>query len=124
MRRACAGRLEPREVSGLVLVPLRHDDPPVRVVEVRPRELAALNAELELRQVRAGEMVREIGRRELKVAADQAQRLEHQRASRVFTHRPASGVPAPLQDSLTQRREINVLLEKLDYLLHSAVLGS
>ena len=57
-------RLEPRQVGGLVLVPLRHDDPPVRVVEVRPLELAALDAELELRQVRAGEMVREVGRRE------------------------------------------------------------
>ncbi len=61
-------RLKPREVRSLVLVPLPHDDLPVRVDDVRPRELAPLNAQLELRQVRAGEMVRQIGRREPKRA--------------------------------------------------------
>ncbi len=47
-------RLEPREMRSLVLVPLPHDDLPVRVDDVRPHKLAALNAQLELRQVRAG----------------------------------------------------------------------
>ena len=82
-----AGRLEPREVGGLVLVPLGHDDPPVRVVEVRPLELAALNAELELRQVRAGEMVREVGGREPERAVS---RESHHRSIEVDAGRPGS----------------------------------
>ena len=59
-------RLKRREMRSLVLVPLPHDDLPVRVDDMRPRELAPLNAQLELCQVRAGEMVRQIGRREPK----------------------------------------------------------
>ena len=38
-----------------MLVPLVHDDPAVGVVDVRPRELPAMHAELELRQVRDAE---------------------------------------------------------------------
>ena len=62
-----------------MLVPLPHDDLPVRVVDVRPRELAALDEELELRQVRAGEVVRQIGRREPKRAViRESHHLEYQ----------------------------------------------
>ena len=62
------GALDPREVSVLVLVPLAHDDLPVRVVYVGPRKLPALHPQLELRQVRASKMVRQIGGREPKRA--------------------------------------------------------
>ncbi len=51
-----------------MLVPLVHEDPAVRVVEHRPLELAAHDAKLELRQVRAGEVVRQVGGREPKRA--------------------------------------------------------
>ena len=60
--------LEPSEVRSLVLVPLPHDDLPVRIDDVLPLEFPPLNAQLELRQVRAGEVVRQIGRREPKRA--------------------------------------------------------
>ena len=51
-----------------MLVSLRAEDLPVRVVEERPLELGALHAQLELRQVRARQMVRQVGRREPKRA--------------------------------------------------------
>ena len=66
VRDALAAVDESRQVSGLVLVPLLQDDPPVRVVQVRPRELAALDAELELRQVRV------VQGTDIRVAADTA----------------------------------------------------
>ena len=56
--------VEPREVRGLVLVALAADEVAVRVVDVRPLELAALHLQIQVRQVRAGEMRREIGGRE------------------------------------------------------------
>ena len=56
-----ATRLEPREIGRLVLLPLSPDHVDSRVVRVRPPELAALDGEVEVRQVRAGEVVREIG---------------------------------------------------------------
>jgi hypothetical protein len=61
--RPALGR-EAREVRRLVLVALAADEVAVRVVHVRPLELAALHAELEVRQVRAGEVGREVGRGE------------------------------------------------------------
>ena len=51
-------------VRGLVLVPLAADEVAVRVVHVRPLELAALDLEREVRQVRAGQVGREVGGRE------------------------------------------------------------
>ena len=58
-------RLEPREVGSLVLVALAADQVDVRVVGVRPLELARVTtASVEVRQVRAGEVVREVGRGE------------------------------------------------------------
>jgi hypothetical protein len=71
-----AGRFEPREMCSLVLVPLAHDDLPVRIDDPRALELPAHDAELELRQVRAREVIREVGGREPK------------RAVRRKTHRP------------------------------------
>src|ERR687896_96908 len=57
---ARALRDKPSEVSSLVLVPLAHDDLPVRVYDKGPYELPALNAKLELREVRAREVVGQI----------------------------------------------------------------
>ena len=57
-------RLEPREVGVLVLVALAEDQVAVRRIEVRPLELAARDGEREPRQVRAGEVGREVGGRE------------------------------------------------------------
>ena len=56
--------LEPRQVGGLVLVPLAEDEVAVRRLELRLDDLAARRSERERRQVRAGEVVREIGRGE------------------------------------------------------------
>ena len=56
------------EEGRLVLVALAADELAVRVVAVRPHELAALDGDLELRQVRAGEIVRQVGGREAKRA--------------------------------------------------------
>ncbi len=55
---------EPREVRGLVLVALAADEVAVRVVHARPLELAALHLQVQVRQVRAGEVPREVGGRE------------------------------------------------------------
>jgi hypothetical protein len=66
-------------MRGLVLVPLPHDELAVRVVDEGPRELAALDEELELRQVRAGEMVRQISRRKPKRAV--SRESHHQEVS-------------------------------------------
>ena len=55
---------EPREVRRLVLVTLAADEVAVRVVDVRPLELAALHLQVQVRQVRAGEVRREVGGRE------------------------------------------------------------
>jgi hypothetical protein len=75
-------RLEPREVGGLVLVPLPHDDLPVRINDLRPLELAAHNAELELGQVRAREVVREVSGREPQGAVrGETHRSEYQQMS-------------------------------------------
>ena len=56
--------LEPRQVGGLVLVPLAEDQVAVRRLELRLDELPARGRERERRQVRAGEMGREVGRGE------------------------------------------------------------
>ncbi len=53
--------LEPREVGRLVLVPLPEDQVAMRRVQVRPLELAAHDTDRERRQVRAGEVRREVG---------------------------------------------------------------
>ena len=72
--------LEPRQVRRLVLVALVADEVAVRVVDERPLELAALHAELELRQVRAGEVVPEVGRGEQQRAVvGESHHLEYQR---------------------------------------------
>ena len=62
---------EPREVRSLVLVALAADEVAVRVVHVRPLELAALHLQVQVRQVRAGE-VRPRGRRERGAACRQS----------------------------------------------------
>ncbi len=59
-----SGRLETGEVRLLVLVPLPEDEIAVRGVEVRLLELAARDGQRQRRQVRAGEMGRQVGRRE------------------------------------------------------------
>ncbi len=59
-----SSRLEPGEIRLLVLVPLAEDEVAVRGVEVRLLELAARDGERQRRQVRAGEVGREVGRRE------------------------------------------------------------
>ena len=96
-------RLEPREVRELVLVPLVHEDPAVRVVEHRPRELAAHDPKLELRQVRAGEVVRQVGGREPKRAVvSESHHLQYQptdrarlrRRARVVLHEQRSDGPS------------------------------
>ena len=56
--------LEPREVGGLVLVPLAEDEVAVRRLELRLDDLAARRCDGERRQMRAGEVVREVGRGE------------------------------------------------------------
>jgi hypothetical protein len=57
-------RDEAVEVRLLVLVPLAEDEVAVRGVEVRLLELAARDGERQRRQMRAGEVGREVGRRE------------------------------------------------------------
>ena len=55
---------EPGEVRVLVLVPLAEDEVAVRGVELRLHDLAARGSERQRRQVRAGEMVGEVRRRQ------------------------------------------------------------
>ncbi len=56
----------------LVLVPLPEDEVAVRGVEVRLLELAARDGQRQRRQVRAGEMRREVGRRESECVVENA----------------------------------------------------
>ena len=55
---------QPGEVRVLVLVPLAEDEVAVRRAELRLHDLAARGGERQRRQVRAGEVVGEVGRRE------------------------------------------------------------
>ena len=107
--------LEPREVGALVLVPLPHDELAVRVVDVRPRELAALDEELELRQVRAGEVVRQIGRREPKRAViRESHPLEYQRRTgrRLCDKREIRSITARGQPASRDSRSLGHLLAR------------
>jgi hypothetical protein len=54
------------QVPGFVLVALAPDQVGLRVVDLRPADIAASDADLEVRQVRAGEVVRQVSRREAK----------------------------------------------------------
>ena len=66
-------------VGGLVLVALAADEVAARVVNVRPLELAALNLELEVRQVRTGQVGREVRRRMKQGAVNrESHQLEYQ----------------------------------------------
>ncbi len=53
-----------REVPRLVLLALAPDQASLRIVDLRPRELTALDAELQGGGVRAREPLRKVGRRE------------------------------------------------------------
>jgi hypothetical protein len=55
---------QPLEVTRLVLVPEPLDEIPLRIRDLGPRQLAARDPKLELRQVRAGDPGRQVGRGE------------------------------------------------------------
>jgi hypothetical protein len=57
-----------REVGALVLLPPAPDQVSLSVLDVRLEDLATRNLELELRQVLASELGRDVGRRERRVA--------------------------------------------------------
>ena len=82
-----------------MLVALAADEVAVRVVDVRPLELAALHLELELRQVRAGEMRREVGGREQSVPS------ERRRTRRVSASRRPRLTPADAHASRARRSD-------------------
>ena len=85
---------------------------PYGSIDVLPRELAALDEELELRQVRAGEVVRQIGGREPKRAV--IRESHHPSISAKSAHAPqstSSGINTHLRDQpLCCRRCVSVAI--------------